>query len=303
MVQNTTILDYIPKRGVADAQGVKRRVIGTPMSITRIASTIAGLVFAAIALCSHAACRSDNAICVADSPWFSATHFTVQIEFPGTDDRGSLSFAFADPGSLTIDSEQVEQGQARKAKILLINSRLMLTDFEPEKGREIYALDSPVLLYQLAISLLATAFPEGPQDFKGKSVVELEDRKRGIAVGTSSMSGLYRAPWHVTGSIRRKDMQSIEYDFEFDSVFGDGQQRTLALKGVWTKSFPAVFDHPTQSLKDWKAYSLEGYTLRPDGPTMSDGAKALPPITSTLGELLQSLRGNRPGRSSGEARR
>lgn len=296
MVQNTTILDYIPQRPASDAQGVTRCAIGTAMGITRIARTLAGLVFAAAAFSTNAACRSEEAICAADSPWFSATHFTVQIEFPGTDERGSLAFAFADAGSLAIDSEQVEQGESRKGKILLINSRLMLTDFEPEKGREIFALDSPVLLYQLAITLLATAFPEGPQDFKGKSVVELEDRKRGIAVGTSSTSGLYRAPWHVMGSIRRKDPQSIEYDFEFESFFGGGQQRTLGLKGVWTKSFPAVFDHPTQSLKDWKAYSLEGYTVRQDGPRMSDGAKAIAPITSTLGELLQSMRGSRSGR-------
>lgn len=272
------------------------------MSITRIANIVAGLVVAAAAISANAACRTSDAICAAGSPWFSATHFTVQIEFPGTGEGGSLAFSFAETGSLAIDSELTEQGQTKKGKILLLDNRLLLTDFEPEKDREIYALDSPVLIYQLAITLLSTAFPEGPQDFKGKSIVDLEERMRGIAVATSSTSGLYRAPWRVTGLIGRRDPQSIDYAFNFECSFGGGQQRTLALRGVWTKSSPAVFD-PTLSVKDWKAYVLEGYTASQDGTTISGAPKAIPAIKTTLGELQQFLRGNGSGYGGAELRR
>jgi len=266
------------------------------MSVTRIGTIIAALIVATVAMSANAACRSADTICVANSPWFAATQFTVQIEFAGTSDRGSLSFSFAEPGSMAIDSELADEGVPRKRKILLLDNQLLLTNFEPERDREIYALDSPVLIYQLAITLLSTAYPEGPQDFKGKSVVDLEERKRGIAVATSSTTGLYRAPWRATGSISRRDPQSIDYAFDFESQFGAGQQRTLTLKGVWTKSNPVTFD-PALSLKEWNAYMLDGYTTRQDSNAVSDGARPISKPSSTLGELQQILRetGLRPG--------
>jgi hypothetical protein len=258
--------------------------------IMRIARLIVAVIIAAGAASAHAACRTDVEMCAAKSPWFAGNFVTVLVEAQGKGERGFLTFSLPDPSNLKIDSEYSEQGQTRRSSVLLVDDQVMLTrDIAPEKGREIYALDGPVLIYQLVINLLSAAFPEGPDDFKGKSVVDLEEGRRTIAVSTAFSSGLYRAPWRLTGSIRRTNLQSITYAFEFEYSAG-GSRKTLALNGLWAKSNPAPAIDPNLNLADWVAYALDDYTIRQDSDRVSSGAKAIPAIATSLGELQQALR-------------
>src|SRR5512143_2171666 len=80
------------KRLASDARDAPPRAIEVVMRFMRIVNAIAGLIMAAAAISVNAACRIDVEICAAGSPWFSASFFTVQIEFPGTEERGSLAF-------------------------------------------------------------------------------------------------------------------------------------------------------------------------------------------------------------------
>lgn len=258
--------------------------------IMRIAGSLVGLFLVAVAATAQAACRSEFEVCAAGSPWLLANNATIRVEFAGTSERALLALSFPAPNNVLIDREHRERDSTTRGKVLFVDGQIMLTkDVELEKGREIYALDGPLLFYQLAISLLAAAFPEGPEDIKRRNIVDLEEGRRGILVETSSASGFFGAPWRMKGSVNRESQQSIAYVFDFEFT-SDGTRRALVLSGVWG-SDRAESPDPDLSLKDWNVFALEPRTIRQGGTTARRyEAVAMSPFPGTLGGLRDALR-------------
>ncbi len=265
---------------------------GPALRIMRIANTVASLTLAAVAAFAHAACRNEFEVCAAGSPWSKATAATVRMEFAGTNASALLAFSFPSPNNVVIDREHHEQDKTTIGKVLLVDGRVMLTkDLELENGREIYAMDGPLLIYQLAVSLLATGFPEGPEEIRRKSIVNFEEQKRGISVETSSATGFFGAPWRVQGTVDPISTQSFAYTFEFE-FSADGSRRELALSGIW-RSDPTPAPDPGLTLKDWHAFTLVPKTITRGGTRMLGfEAKPTAEVPTTLGELRNSLRTN-----------
>lgn len=258
-----------------------------------IASLVASVVLAVASVPSKAACGNEREICAAGSPWYSANGATLRFQDRSTDDYGTWVFSLPEPISMAIDTESLHQGKTSKGKILLVGGRVMLTkDLELEKGYEIDALDGAALLYQLVISLLSQALPEGPEKLKDKLAVNRTEAKRGIKIATSSASGFFPPPWKLTGAISRKTAEVIAFSFDFDFP-ADNSRRTFALTGEWRKTDPAPSLDPKLSLEGWKAYALGPITIKQEGGTIFDyGAQATPTTLRTLGELQESIRKN-----------
>lgn len=239
---------------------------------------------------AHALCRTQVEVC-ASGPWLSATALTIEIATPGSSDHGLLTFAIPEPGSVVIDSDLTENSALVRSRVVLLDERVLLTKgVDTISGREIDAVDAPMLLHQLVVALLATGFPEGPNDLRRRSIIDVEETRRGIAVATSSATGFYRAPWRASGQIQRTDGQTISYAFDFEYSLATGARRNLSLKGTWTKAFPPPLD-AAMSLAGWSAYTLENYTLWPESARSAvPTAKALTPMPTTLGELRQTIR-------------
>ena len=268
------------------------------MRTLRTSIVMAVLVTAAAATSAQGACRVESEICAAGSPWLRANNATVRVEFAGTGERAVLAFSFLSPSNVVIDTEHHEKDKAKSGRVLLVDGQMMLTrDVELEKGREIQALDGPLLFYQLAISLLSTAFPEGPDGVQRRSIVDLEEGRRGIFVETSSTSGFFGAPWHMKGSVNRTSPDSIAYAFEFEFTSAKSR-RELRLDGTWSSDAAKALD-PALSLMGWTAFFLEPRVNREGGGMIrsyeAKATTALPAIT--LGELRDALRPGHPSRS------
>jgi hypothetical protein len=254
-----------------------------------VATLVCACLLSAAGL-AHALCRSQVEVC-ASGPWLSATALTIEIEAPGGGDKGVLTFAFPEPGTVLIDSDLNENGALTRSRVLLLDERVLLTKgVDTIAGRETDVVDAPMLLHQLVVALLATGFPEGPNDLRRRSIVDVEETRRGIAVATSSASGFYRAPWRANGSIQRADPQTVSYSFEFEYSLATGARRNLSLKGTWTKSFPPPLD-AAMPLAGWTGYALDNYALWPEGAQPAVPAtRMLTQSFSTLGELRQTFR-------------
>jgi len=259
-------------------------------AVAGLVATLLGAWLLVSSSLSHALCRAQVEVC-ASGPWLSATSLSIEIETPGSSDKGVLAFAFPEPGTVSIDSDLSENGALTRSRVLLLDERVLLTKgVDTIAGRETDAVDAPMLLHQLVVALLATGFPEGPNDLRRRSIVDVEETRRGISVATSSASGFYRAPWRANVQIERTDAQTISYAFDIEYSLATGARRNLSLKGTWSKSFPPPLD-PAMPLAGWATYTLENYALWPEGPQNAVPlAKPLAHSAATLRELRQTIR-------------
>jgi hypothetical protein len=261
------------------------------VGMTRLVATaIAGIGLAAAAVTAHGACKAEFEVCAAGSPWLRAKSAAVNVEFLGTGEQNFATYRFFAPDSVMIEREQRMPNLATTGKVLLVDGRVLLArDFELEKGREIQAVDGPLLMYQLAVALLASAIPEGPDQLRRRSLVDVEDRQRGILLETPSTMGFLGAPWRAKGFVDPQSEQRITYAFELE-YWSDGAPRELTMSGTWSRESAAEPD-PALSLREWKAFTLEPRTIQQRGyTTRAFEAKAIGVVALTLGDLRDALR-------------
>jgi hypothetical protein len=240
---------------------------------------------------AHAACGDAKTICAGGSPWYEANAARVRFSASGSADFAEWQFLVPDPLDIEIRTTSSHEGKIEKGTIILVHGRMMLTrGLSLERGYEIDAIDSPVLSYQLAMTLLTQAFPKGPAELHGTHAVDLRERERSIQVATTSASGEYPPPWTLKGKVARTDSENIAFALTF-TFPAEKARETLAIEGTWTKRMrPPALD-PNMKLEGWNAYALGPISIKQQGGTILDyGAQARPTQLRTLGELQKSLR-------------
>lgn len=170
-------------------------------------------------------------------------------------------------------SVYIEDAPGTRGTIIVVGGRAMLMkDVQHESGYEIDALDGPVLMHQLVMTLLDQAFPNGPTSVRASVPIKIVQKERAIRIATASAEGRLEAPWTLTGTARRAD-DRIEYDVQF--VFtADGSTKSLSFTGFWEKApaAPPLDEH--MSLDGWTMHWLTPMTSTSEQGTMLDyGAK------------------------------
>lgn len=207
-------------------------------------------------------------------------------------DFASWEFTFAGDNDVLITTETHQGKEQTRGTILLVSGQAMLTKgLSLERGYEIDALDTPVLMYQLVVSLLSQAAPEGPEKLEASRKVHLAEPKRGIQIATQSASGRFPPPWTLSGSINKAGPRSFDYSLVFTYPADDsGKKTTIALSGVWKKdpTPPALQDG--MSIEGWSLHTIGPFSLKQEHSTILDyGAQKRPLEVRTLGELRRAL--------------
>lgn len=215
--------------------------------------------------CRH---QTTGDICGAGSPWSSFTQFRVDLR--GNDHSGATTMMMHGPGDFSV---HIEDAPKTRGTIIVLGGRAMLMkDVQHESGYEIDALDGPVLMHQLVMTLLDQAFPNGPTSVGASVPIRIVQKERAIRISTPSAGGRLQAPWTLTGTARRAG-DRIEYDLQF--VFTAEQStKSLGFTGFWEKApaAPSLDDH--MSLDGWIVYWLTPMTSTSQQGTIFDyGAK------------------------------
>jgi hypothetical protein len=215
--------------------------------------------------CRH---QTTGDICAVGSPWSDFTQFRLQLR--GDERSGTTTMTMHGPEDFSVS---VEDAPARHGTIIVVAGRaMMMKDVQHERGYEIDALDGPVLMHQLVITLLDQAFPNGPTSVGVSTPVKIAQKRRAIRIATPSAGGRLEAPWTLTGTARSASGR-IEYDLQF--VFtADGSTSSLGFTGFWEKlpAAPPLDDH--MSLDGWTVHWLTPMTSTSEQGTILDyGAK------------------------------
>jgi len=237
-------------------------------------------------------CGKSDDICAAVSPWARANTASVRVQPENSPDFDLWDFKFGRENDLLLRIETHRDKQQTQGEILLVSGRAMLTKgISLDKGYEIDALDAPVLMYQLVVSLLGQALPEGPEKLAASRQISMAEPKRGIRIATHSASGRFPPPWSVDGTIEKVGILQFDYSLDFAYPAEDGGETVkMRLSGNWKKgSAPPTFDD-TMNIEGWSLHTIGPFSIKQEGSTIYDyGAQAKPLQVRTVGELRKAL--------------
>lgn len=209
----------------------------------------AGLLYTSTVRADDCRRATTGDICAQGSPWSAFTQLRLKLAVDGDGQTTTVTKHGTDDFSV-----DVEDGSQTTGRMIVIGGRaLLMKDVEHERGEEIDALDSPLLLHQLVVVLLDQAFPDGPKSVGASAPIKIKQLARAIHIATPSADLRLIAPWTLSGTARRSG-DGIDYDLEF--VFnGDGSETSMRFTGLWRASAVAAPDD-RMTLQGWTVFWL-----------------------------------------------
>ena len=240
---------------------------------------------------AKAANGNEKPIFASGSPWYAANEANASLSGVNSPDSTQVNFTFFGPKTIRIQIRSSQNGKTDAGTVFLVGGKVMLVQgLSLKNGSEINAIDGPVLFYQLIVSLLTQAFPEGPDHFNGTHTINLHETKRGIKTVTTSASGYFPPPWTLKGRANRIDSENINFSLVF-TFPTNGENETTVIKGTWIRAATPPRIDPDMKLSGWTAYSLGIVTFDRGGSTIFDyRATPMPTELKTLGQLQKSIR-------------
>jgi hypothetical protein len=255
--------------------------------------TLAALLFLFfVAEAAIADCGEVEDICAANSLWAQSHTASVRVQREKNPDFALWEFTFGAGNDLLLKINSHQGKTQTRGTILLVSGRAMLTkDLAIHRGYEIDALDAPILMYQLVVSLLSQAVPEGPDKLAASRKISVSESKRAIRIATQSASGRFPPPWRVNGSINKKGPLQFEYSLTLAYPTEDNHKMaTMVLSGKWNKVSAPLTLKDTMSIEGWSLHTIGPFSVKQEGITVFDyGAQAKPSEIRSLGELRKAL--------------
>lgn len=247
---------------------------------------IVSLVFSVSSFAANQAPKLDQKA----SRWLDASWIELVIKDNQNDWLGNWQIAFDHPSNnVQIDKDDQFNGQRLKGSLIVINGETLLAKgLNLQPGYEIDALDTPVLMTQLLLTLLDKAVDISPSSLTNKHNIEHHEATMPIRVATKSASAFFKAPWSVSGELTKTGKQNVNYKLEFQTVLGEDIKYIVSMSGLLNHQAAVKLDDE-MPLAGWTVYSL--------GPTtegqFSYGAQELITSATTIGQLRQQLK-NKP---------
>lgn len=263
------------------------------MPMSKISRIIARLLV--LLCCARLAAAADDPqaaiVCSDSSAWYTATSATLRADHPDSPDFAEWKLTFASDRDMRIDVDSRHGEKTEHGTLMLVSGRaLLIKDLAVEDRYAIDAIDAPLLIYKLAITLLDQAIPEGPDQVQSSRKIDVSEATRRIHVATASAEGDFAAPWSITGTVERQNSTTIKYSLILDYTDQD-RRRKVPLHGTWGRSKrPPVMDGK-MSVEGWRLYALGPMVLKQEGNSILDfGAQTKPVAVKTLGQLREVLR-------------
>jgi hypothetical protein len=224
---------------------------------------------ALLALAPPAAAQCKGAACDKDGPWRKLTRVELILSDPDSPHleifRGEFERERGD-AAIELDIRRPD-GEAR-GTVAVVSGHVMLVRNMPlEPGREIEALDWPLVNIQLAQIVLGRLYPGGPATVKAERRVDHRD-KVAIEYGTPSAQGRIAAPWRVQGSVAQVQPGTVTFNLTVTAPLKVAGKKDdtlrMRLQGEMSMLGRAVFPEDAP-LAGWKPYVL--------GPVMARQAK------------------------------
>ncbi len=239
------------------------------LAVGRAAVAVTLGLLVALPAVGGAQCDGSSDICASRSAWYEFTRIVVE---PLDASMPAATLTIHGGQDLSVGFTRVpKHGSA--GRIIVVDGRAMLMrEVQHEAGYEIDALDGPVLMAHLVVTLLDQAFPAGPNSVRTVHRVQVEQKTRAIRIATASADARFEAPWTLSGTVRRR-AEHVEYDLRFSAGTADAPY-ALHARGRWQKEPKPTSLDDDMPLDGWKVHWLGPMTTTSaDGTTFDYAAQ------------------------------
>lgn len=251
------------------------------MADSTMKRTFLALGFTALAL-------SPSSPAEANGTWSDPTEVRLVISGNTTGHPMEYLIELLSDGDARITAIDRSISSDRWPVIVLVGGQVMLIqNMELEEGYEIDAMDGPVLMLQLALTLLEKGIANGPASLPAQGSVEVQKAEPAepIGVSTTSAGGQFPAPWRLSGTANREPGDRIAYSLDFWYTSGAEEIR-VEIDGHWQRTEPRPELDPTMALSAWESFQIGPIERATPGGTIYDyGAQPKKFEAQSLGEL------------------
>jgi len=193
------------------------------------------------------------------SEWARGNRVLLGVTQPAFGLSAQWRFERSTTDDILLERQENRAGRIEAGSFLLIDGALIVRDTRLEPGKELDAVNGPLLMLQLVLQLLERSVPAGPSQLTRELRVDLAEHKRAIAVTGIGADGEFAAPWRLTGSVGPAGKGIVKFELEFSSAARGpaGARYQTSIAGIWQNTPPAVVFQDSMSLRGWQVYRFK----------------------------------------------
>lgn len=193
------------------------------------------------------------------SEWSRGNRVLLGVTQPALGFAAQWRFERSTTGDILLERQENRAGRIDAGTFLLIDGALIVRDARLEPGKEIDAMNGPLLMLQLVLQLLDRSVPGGPGALTKDVRVDVSDNNRSIAVSGIGAEGEFFAPWRLTGTIGPASKGIVKFELDFSSAIRgqSGARYETSIAGIWENTAPPVVFQDTMNLRGWQVYRFK----------------------------------------------
>lgn len=192
------------------------------------------------------------------SDWARGNRVLLGVTQPAVGLSAEWKFERSASGEIRLDRREDRAGRPESGTLLLIDGALLARDARLPVGKELDAMNGPLLVLQLVLQLLERSVPGGPAQLVKDVKIDIAEPSRAISVSGIGAEGEFGAPWRLTGTIGPGGKGIVKFELDFvSSVRGSsGGRYETAIAGIWQNTPPPVVFEDAMSLGGWQVYRI-----------------------------------------------
>lgn len=193
------------------------------------------------------------------SEWARGNRVLLGVTQPALGLSAQWRFERATTGDIFLERQENRAGRIEAGSFLLIDGALIVRDTRLEPGKELDAMNGPLLMLQLVLQLLERSVPGGPSQLTRDMRVDVSEASRAIAVTGVGADGEFLAPWRLTGTIGPGGKGIVKFELEFVSAARgqSGARYETSIAGIWQNTPPPVTFQDSMNLRGWQVYRFK----------------------------------------------
>lgn len=196
----------------------------------------------------------------APSEWARGSRLLLGVTQPALGFAAQWRFERSSTGDVLVERQE-SRGARLDAGVLLLlagHGALLVRDAQLAPGRELDAVNGPLMMLELVLRLLERAVPGGPTTLVRDRHIDLSERRLPIGVSGVGAEGEFLAPWRLSGTIGPAGQGQVKFELEFASTARApaGARYETNIAGVWQNTPPPVVFPDSLPLRGWQVYQI-----------------------------------------------
>jgi len=233
------------------------------------------------------------AVPVVESEWSRGNRLLLGVTQPALGFAAEWRFERSTGGDLFLERRESRGGGLEAGAMLLLAGRgaLLARGAALQPGRELDAMNGPLLMRELLMRLLEQGVPGGPGRLAREQRVDVAERSRPLRVTGVGAEGEILAPWRLTGTIGPAGPGKVKFDLEFTSTARSpaGARYETSIVGIWQNTPPPVQFADDMPTRGWQVYRIKPVVVGRGAANAVGWGTSAPMGFTNLGEVRRRV--------------